>query len=95
MEVLTLNPADGAAHLNLALLAELDGDLVQAERELARAAEGGARDHVERLLALGRIAVKRGDLEAARGHFRRAAEVAPDDRRALDALAGLAKAGKH
>jgi Flp pilus assembly protein TadD len=78
---LDLEPGDAAAHLNLGLLAELDGDLAAAERELEAAAAAGAADHIERLLALGRIAVKRGDAAAAGRFYRRAAEVAPDDPR--------------
>jgi len=95
MKVVALDPAHAEAHLNLGLLAELDGDLSGAESELAAAGSAGAGDHPERLLALGRIAVKRGDLQAARRFYRRAAQVAPADRRALDALAALEKASRR
>jgi Flp pilus assembly protein TadD len=95
MAVVALDPEDAEAHLNLGLLAELDGDLSGAEAELDAAASLGSADHPERLLALGRIAVKRGDLAAARGFYRRAAQVAPNDRRARNALAELEKASKR
>jgi Flp pilus assembly protein TadD len=89
--VLALAPGDGAAHLNLGLLAEQDGDLATAERELAAAAAAPrGSDHLELLLARGRIAARRGDLAAAREHFTRALGVAPADPRARRALAALA-----
>ena len=88
--VLALAPNDGAAHLNLALLAEQDGDLATAQLELAKAAAApGGGDHLELVLARGRVAAKAGDLTAARRHFARAIEVAPADERARRALAAL------
>ncbi len=86
---LELDPDDPAAHLNLALLAELEGDLTTASRELDLAGARGAGEHLELLLARGRIAVKRGDRGAARRFFTQALARAPGDPRAEAALAAL------
>jgi tetratricopeptide (TPR) repeat protein len=87
--VLELDPEDAAAHLNLGLLAEMDGDWDAAESHLESAAEHGATDHLELLLARGRVAARQGNMEEARRFFSRALEVSPGDPRARSALAAM------
>jgi tetratricopeptide (TPR) repeat protein len=90
--VLRLRPADSGAHLNLALLAEAEGDLETSATELARAAELGANEHLEWLLCAGRVAMKAGREAEARARFERAQVVAPGDPRAGAALRSLSAA---
>jgi tetratricopeptide (TPR) repeat protein len=89
--VLRWRPSDGGALLNLALLAEADGDLEAAAAALRRAEEQGAGDHLEWLLCAGRVAARRGQEAEARARFERARVLAPADPRASAALRALAR----
>jgi tetratricopeptide (TPR) repeat protein len=90
--VLVLDPQDAGAHLNLALLAESEGNFTAAAAALKQAATFGASSNLEWLLCAGRLAARAGQRGEAEAHFRQAAQVAPADPRppaslrALDAM---------
>ena len=86
---------EGAAYLNLARLATLGGDYARAASLLANAREIAQKSQLQGLLANvleeeGNLCRERGDLEAAREHYRRARALLTELGR-LDLLDSLAE----
>jgi len=91
--VLALDPQDAGAHLNLALLAESEGNFAAAAASLRQAAELGAGANIEWLLCAGRVATKVGQRGEAESFFRQAQVIAPSDPRPAAGLRALAILG--
>lgn len=95
-----IDPEDYLAHLEwataLAAAGKLDRAVVEAERILEEAPKYEPAVRAETRVLLGRLAASRGSGTAALDQFRLAVEEAPEDAKALQALAGeLARLGRY
>ena len=94
-ELAARSPTERAtAYDHVAEIAGQAGDGAAAER-LYRQAMAGRPGWIEPQIGLGRLFLRRGDLEGARAQFETAAHQAPDDGRPVAGLAGVALAEHH
>lgn len=94
-ELATLAPAARAAAFDhVAEVAGHAGDGAVAER-LYRRAMADRPDWVEPQIGLGRLFLRRGELDSARAQFDKALRLAPEDGRPVAGLAGVTLAEHH